>query len=93
MMKADRACTDLEVIAAKHHPNDVFANVMHVALDCSHDDHACIVLRGVAAPEFLLFYVGQQVPNSFLHHPCRLDDLAIQENSALLHCMSIARLQ
>ena len=70
MTLADRACTDLEVVAAKHHPNNVLADVMHIALDSSHDDDACIVLGGVAAPELLLFYVGQQVPYSLLHHPC-----------------------
>ena len=68
------SCTDvranLEVVASKHHPNNVFTNVMDIALDCGHDDDSSIVLRGVATSQLLLFYVGQQVPHCLLHHSC-----------------------
>ena len=64
-----RADTYLEVVAAKHDTNNVFANVMDIPLHSGHNNDTCIVLRGVPTPQLLLFYVRQQMPDSLLHHP------------------------
>jgi len=59
----------LEVVAAQHNTNNVLANVMHIPLDCCHDDDSCVILRRVTTPQLLLFDEWQQMSHSLLHHP------------------------
>mmetsp|Transcript_30482 Transcript_30482/g.79140 ORF Transcript_30482/g.79140 Transcript_30482/m.79140 type:complete len:974 (-) Transcript_30482:1460-4381(-) len=72
------------VVAAEDDADDVLADVVHVALDGRHDDHALallldrreagrLALRGEA--HLLLLHERQQVGDGLLHHARRLDHL------------------
>ena len=58
------------VIALQHHADDVFADVVHIALDCGHDDLAT-GLRDFAAAQFFFFDIGHEVGHGLLHHARR----------------------
>ncbi|MBV6410709.1 MAG: hypothetical protein GAKPKEKM_01531 [Rhodocyclaceae bacterium] len=62
----------LVVVAGEHHADDVFADVVHVALDGGHDD---LALRGRAAGGLLRLDEGQQVGHRLLHDARRLHHL------------------
>ena len=62
---------DFKIVALKHHGDDVFANVMHVALDGRNDDFSFglhIAACGFKQQLFG-FNVGQQMRHGLLHDP------------------------
>ena len=67
----------IKVIALQDHGDDVFANVMHIALDGSDDDLAFGAHISARRLHQLLFFfnIGQQVRHSLLHHAGRLHHL------------------
>ncbi len=70
----------LEVVAGQDHPDDVLADVVHVALDRGHDDLAVGGGR-IAGAQLFGLDEGQQVGHRLLHHPRGLDHLG-QEHLA-----------
>ena len=64
----------LEIVAGQHHANDIFADVVHIALHRRHDDLA-VVLADIAGAQLLGFDEGQQVGHGLLHYPRRLHHL------------------
>ncbi len=58
-----------EVVALQHHGDDVFANVVHIALHRGHDDLALAAHIGPSGRQGLLFCfdVGHQMRHSLLH--------------------------
>ena len=75
----DAKVNDLVVVALQDDPDDVLADVVHVALDCRHDDRAVgvrfRVVGAAARREPLGLDEGDEIADGFLHHPSRLDDL------------------
>src|SRR6185437_2195633 len=69
----DAEIDDLEVVALQHDPDDVLADVVHVALDCRHDD-AAVGPPGAGA-SLALLDVGDEIRYRALHDPRALDDL------------------
>ena len=65
---------DLVVVAGEDDADDVFADVMHVALDGGHEDFAG-VLVGRAAQLLLLLHERHEIRHGFFHHARGLDDL------------------
>ncbi len=61
------------IVAAKHHPDDVLANVVDIALYRRHDDPAFDEPPAAGLP--LCFEVGLQVRDRLLHHARALHDL------------------
>ena len=75
---------DVEVVALQNHGNDVFADVVHVALDRRDDDLALgahVFASALLAPLFFLD-VRDEVRHRLLHHARAFDDLR-QEHLAL----------
>ena len=67
--------THLEVVAAHDDAHNVLSNVVHIPLDCGHDDDPRVVVPLLPVQPLLLLDEGHQVPHRALHHPRRLDDL------------------
>ena len=90
----DAHVDDLEVIAAQHHTDNVFANVVHIPLDGGKHHDACVVRDGtrVVASSCIqsLFLLNKwnEVTHCFLHHTSRLDDLsnAVRRAPCTLTC-------
>ena len=57
-----------KVIALQHHGDDVFADVMHIALHRRHHDFALGLV--VAGTQFFRFDVRHQMRHRLLHHAC-----------------------
>ena len=74
---------DLEIVATQDDANNVLANVVDVAFDCGHDDDASIAGLTTATLPLLFFYEGDEVGNSLLHDPGRLDDLQCSSRHAI----------
>ena len=70
----DAKVDHLEVVALEDDPDNVFADVVHVAFHGRHDDGA-LRLAGVARFCFLSLDVRYEMCDRLLHHPCALDDL------------------
>mmetsp|Transcript_96377 Transcript_96377/g.297191 ORF Transcript_96377/g.297191 Transcript_96377/m.297191 type:complete len:805 (+) Transcript_96377:124-2538(+) len=72
---------DLEVVAAKHHADNVLANVVHIALDSGHEhDSVPLGLVGIFTLfdrrlALLFLHEGREVRHSLLHDTGALDDL------------------
>jgi len=64
---------DFVIVAGEHDANNIFADVMDVALDGGHEDFA--LGAAVAAGPLFLFHEGQQPGDGFLHDPRALDHL------------------
>ena len=73
---------DLVVIAAQNHTDDVFADVVNVTFDRSHQDLAAIALALEAGLDFFLLHVRQQIGDRFFHDASRFDDLRQEHFSA-----------
>ena len=63
---------DLVVVAAQHHADDVFADVVHVALDGGHEDFTA---RRRAGLGLLLLHERLQISDCFFHDARAFDDL------------------
>ena len=79
---------DLVVVAAQHHAHNVFANVVHIALDGSQQyfRHAALP-GGRGVFQLFLFNVGEQIRDSFFHdtgrfHHLRQEHLAFAKQIA-----------
>mmetsp|Transcript_15591 Transcript_15591/g.36733 ORF Transcript_15591/g.36733 Transcript_15591/m.36733 type:complete len:692 (-) Transcript_15591:781-2856(-) len=75
----DADVDDVVVVAAEHHPDNVLADVVHVALDRRHQHAARLLLQHVGVlgelARFLLLHERRQVRHGLLHHARRLDHL------------------
>ena len=76
---------DLVAVAGHDHRDDVFADVVDVALDRGHDHLARRISAGG-----ILFDIGGEHPDGAFHHARRLDDLR-QEHLALAEEFAHAR--
>jgi hypothetical protein len=65
---------DLVIVASQHDPDDVLADVVHVALDGREHDRPG-GLPVVAAGRLFRFHIGQQNRHRLLHHARGLHDL------------------
>ena len=68
----DAQVDDLIVVALQDHADDVFADVVDVALDGSHEDAAGVLAR---LARLLGFHEGHKVGDRLLHHPGGLHHL------------------
>ena len=66
------------VVALQYHANDVFADVMDIALDRRHQDGAVASCLAI----FFCVHVRQQVGDGLFHHACGFDHLG-QEHFSL----------
>ncbi len=75
---------DFEVVALQNHGHDVFANVMHIALDSGDDDLALglDVAAGSLQQQLFGLDIGQQMRHGLLHHAGAFHHLR-QEHLAL----------
>ena len=81
----DAQVADLVAVAGHDHRDDVFADVVDVALDRGHDHLARRLSAGG-----ILFDIGGEHPDGAFHHARRLDDLR-QEHLALAEEFAHAR--
>ena len=70
----DPEVNHLVVVAGEHDADNVFADVMDVALDGGHEDFAG-VFGGVAAGLFLRLHEGHEIGHGLFHHARGFDDL------------------
>ena len=64
---------DFKVITLQHHTDDIFTDIMHIALDGGHQDFAVIF---ASITLFLgSFDEGHQISHGFFHHTGRLHHL------------------
>ncbi len=66
----DPEVDDLEVVALQHHPDDVFADVVHIPFHGRQHDFAV-----AGATRFLRLDIGLQIGDRPLHHPRRFHHL------------------
>ena len=63
----DAQIDHVKAITLQNDANDVFANIVHIALYRGHQDLTCCLILGTEA-QFFLFHVRQKVSNGLLHH-------------------------
>ena len=68
---------NLKIVALQHHTDDVFANVVHIALDGGDDDLAfgLDIFTGLGLQALFFFNVRNQMCHSLLHHASGFDHL------------------
>ncbi len=70
----DAEVDDLVIVAGENDPDNVLADVMHVAFDRRHQDLAGRLPRD-AALRLFCFHEGHEIGDRLFHHAGRFDDL------------------